>query len=106
MIEVIDKELSIEALNVCDLTMEQAQLFIEQFGSGYSLSTLTLFCDLETGIVTLNKDFPDYEVFKYLTIAYLGSDEATRAKIRGYNIQLDALRILDAALRCRGVKTA
>lgn len=78
--QIINEELKIASCSIADLTMKQAQQFMEQWEEGASLGTLTLFYERETGLLVLNRDNKCYSFYKDLAEKYLAADEKRREK--------------------------
>lgn len=76
--EVINKELKIAACGLADLTMEQVQSFLKQWEEGAGIETLTLFYDMESGYVVLNRDNKDFKLYLDIAEGYLGASVEDR----------------------------
>lgn len=76
--EAINKELKIAACGLADLTMEQVQSFLKQWEEGASIETLTLFYDMESGYVVLNRDNKDFKLYLDIAEGYLGASVEDR----------------------------
>lgn len=79
--QMINEELQIASCSLADLTMEQVQHFLKQWHPGDSIGTLTLFYEPDTGLLVINKDNKNYELYKSIAESFLSTDEAGRERI-------------------------
>ena len=79
--EVINETLKIAACGLADLTMDQVQGFLKQWGDGASIGTLTLFYDEKSGYVVLNRDNEYYKMYLDIAEGYLGASAEDWKKI-------------------------
>ncbi len=79
--EVINEDLNIKACSIGDLTMQQVQHFLRQWKEGSNIGALTLFYELDTGAVVLNRDNKDYSLYYDITESYLAISENGRKEL-------------------------
>ena len=107
MYEVINKELGIKACGLADLKGEQVNCFLKPWESDATIGTLTLFFELETGDLVLNKDNKEYETYLGLAEAYLGSSSETRKEIWKQEVPnglKETLLVLENCLKHRRIE--
>ena len=79
--QIINEELQIASCSIADLTLEQAQQFMEQWEDGAPLRSLTLFFEPKTGLLVLNRDNERFEDYKEIAENYLALKCSERMKI-------------------------
>lgn len=104
--QIINKELNIAASGIADLTAEQAQSFLNSWGKGAKLGSLTLYMDSETNAIVLNRDNKRFELFLELTENYLTSTEDKRKMFRKkYEEKFkEEFCVLDTCIERRNIK--
>lgn len=73
-----NEDLQIASCSIADLTIQQVNSFLEQWNPGSSIGTLTLFYELKTGLLVLNRDNKYFEFYKTLAEKYMLASEAER----------------------------
>lgn len=100
MYEVINEKLGIKACGIADLTEEQTSNFMEQWGEGVRINTLSLFYEKESGDLVLNKDNQFFKQFKDIAEEYLSASGRAREEFREV-CQISSLeRMLDVLDYC------
>lgn len=79
--QMVNEELQIASCSIADLTVKQVQQFTEQWEEGASLGTLTLFYERNGGLLVLNRDNKNYEIYKNMAEAYLKASKEEQEEI-------------------------
>ena len=77
-----NEKLQIASCSIEDLTLKQAQLFMDQWNDNSSLGTLTLFYERDSGLLVLNRNNEHFHDYLDIAEGYLSADKQERIKIR------------------------
>lgn len=79
--EMVNEKLKLATCSISDLTLGQAVCFLESWGTGTTLGTLTMFC-LDDGTIVLNKNNENYAEYLEMVESYLMLDASKRIEVR------------------------
>lgn len=103
--QIINKELNIATCEIADLTIEQAQSFLDSWESGAKLGSLTMYVDKATNTLVLNRDHKNFELYLNLAEGYLASTEEKRKLFKEKHTEkmTEELYVLDACIEQRRI---